>query len=853
MSSAREPQLVQALEGIPLAKIAAGGSHSMAVSLSGSVYSWGKNAFGQLGLGHTEDRFLPTYVNALEHKKTVFVSCGGEHTAVLSKDGLVCTFGAGCHGQLGHNSTCNELYPRFVAELFGARVSQVACGRWHTLVYVPDLEDVYSFGSGSEGQLGNRSKSDQLIPLPIKLRKKGRRFNQEASASKEQIKVIAGDNQSIVISLKEKNSYANLNQALARVGEEETDKWVSNLDPNQWQNIKRNIKLIFSLTACLNGSFLKKSQDEHFRTSQEAAGINMSALLLFSDKMAKNPKVLTGVMDAVKKLVQSLNSSATSPEALRVFVIIPIIIRTQDLCSDSPLKQLARAIQFLQPEGKQTLESLWSNLDFPFFKDLVDNYQRLSSIMLSSFIKQRGSLKPEYLTEVISWPFQILQMLYKVNCRTGFRIQEKNFYVPEVKEMLLLPKFNPTQNIEQVQEIFMSKFNEIKFALRVFTQIPCVLDMEAKIQLHDLNRCFLYFEYSWPYFGVFTEVSVSRQNLVQDTWMFLRSMQDINFQHFLKVCFYGEPGIDDGGLSQEFFTILTRELCAPEAQIFRHFEESHLIWFSSQVPAQEDIYFLIGNIFGMALYNMKIAAFPFPLALFKKMVDIPLTLEDLKELCPIEGRCLQALLDEQYDDIIESMMLDFTVMKEERGSKVSVELKENGANIPVMKYNRTEYVDAYVNYVFNDSIKEQFNDFMRGFVRGSPTKHWNMFFPAELRVVLLGRTEYNWERLEENAKYNGYEKSDETIRNFWVVFHGLPEEKKMDFLAFLTGTNRVPSQGMESFVFTIEDAGKENPDLWYPEASTCLHSLSLPRYSSQDVLQEMFLFVLEHYEKFGLA
>uniref|UniRef100_A0ACB8E8Z2 Uncharacterized protein n=1 Tax=Sphaerodactylus townsendi TaxID=933632 RepID=A0ACB8E8Z2_9SAUR len=227
MRPAWVPRRVQALDGIPLARIAAGGYHSMAVSLSGSVYSWGKNAFGQLGLGHTEDKHSPTYVKALEHKKTVFISCGGEHTAVLTKDGLVCTFGAGCYGQLGHNSTRNELFPRFVAELFGVRVSEVACGRWHTLVYVEDLWKVYAFGSGSQGQLGNGRMCDQLIPLPVDFAEK------EGSASEEKIKVIAGDNQSILLFLKKKNSYASLNQTLARIEEEEIDKWVSDLDSNK--------------------------------------------------------------------------------------------------------------------------------------------------------------------------------------------------------------------------------------------------------------------------------------------------------------------------------------------------------------------------------------------------------------------------------------------------------------------------------------------------------------------------------------------------------------------------------------------------------------------------------------------
>ncbi|NXR11850.1 HERC5 ligase, partial [Semnornis frantzii] len=162
-----QPQVVETLKGISLAQIAAGGSHNITVSLSGAVYSWGKNDFGQLGLGDTEDRHCPSYVAALEHWKTVFVSCGADHTAVLSKEGVVCTFGAGGAGQLGHNSTRNELTPRVVAELWGARVSQVACGRWENTSNTPSKK-VYLFGS-DEGQLGEKTKTNQLIPLPVDL------------------------------------------------------------------------------------------------------------------------------------------------------------------------------------------------------------------------------------------------------------------------------------------------------------------------------------------------------------------------------------------------------------------------------------------------------------------------------------------------------------------------------------------------------------------------------------------------------------------------------------------------------------------------------------------------------------
>lgn len=61
-----EPQLVERLKGVPLAQIAAGGDHSMCVSLSGAVFSWGKNSSGQLGLGDMKGK-------EEEHQEGVFL------------------------------------------------------------------------------------------------------------------------------------------------------------------------------------------------------------------------------------------------------------------------------------------------------------------------------------------------------------------------------------------------------------------------------------------------------------------------------------------------------------------------------------------------------------------------------------------------------------------------------------------------------------------------------------------------------------------------------------------------------------------------------------------------------------
>lgn len=48
------PQIIHSLQGIPFAQISAGGAHSFALTLSGAVFGWGRNKFGQLGLNDTK-------------------------------------------------------------------------------------------------------------------------------------------------------------------------------------------------------------------------------------------------------------------------------------------------------------------------------------------------------------------------------------------------------------------------------------------------------------------------------------------------------------------------------------------------------------------------------------------------------------------------------------------------------------------------------------------------------------------------------------------------------------------------------------------------------------------------------
>lgn len=163
----RLPTVVIALQWTPIMQLAAGGSHSAVVSYTGALYMWGKNEFGQLGLSDNSRRVVPTLQRSLRDQKVAHISLGDEHSAALTTEGGLFTFGAGMYGQLGHGRTANELLPRKVFELMGTPIVQVSAGRCHTLA-ANKYGRVYSFGLNGSGQLGVGSNQSSLVPLEMR-------------------------------------------------------------------------------------------------------------------------------------------------------------------------------------------------------------------------------------------------------------------------------------------------------------------------------------------------------------------------------------------------------------------------------------------------------------------------------------------------------------------------------------------------------------------------------------------------------------------------------------------------------------------------------------------------------------
>lgn len=160
------PRLLESMAAKRVAQISACGFHTAIVTDAGELFTWGEGKFGRLGHMSERNCHSPTIVEYMVGKKPRQVSCGGFHTAVVSEDGRLYTFGGGEHGQLGHNDRVNKMTPTFVEALDGMFVSQITCG-WSHSVALTVKGLVYTWGNGDHGKLGHGNGRKVAVPQAV--------------------------------------------------------------------------------------------------------------------------------------------------------------------------------------------------------------------------------------------------------------------------------------------------------------------------------------------------------------------------------------------------------------------------------------------------------------------------------------------------------------------------------------------------------------------------------------------------------------------------------------------------------------------------------------------------------------
>ncbi|KAJ2747137.1 putative E3 ubiquitin-protein ligase [Coemansia sp. BCRC 34301] len=174
-------------------------------------------------------------------------------------------------------------------------------------------------------------------------------------------------------------------------------------------------------------------------------------------------------------------------------------------------------------------------------------------------------------------------------------------------------------------------------------------------------------------------------------------------------------------------------------------------------------------------------------------------LGDVSQFRPDLARGLRALLQYRDDDVEDIFCLTFEASYDAYGEVVTVPLVPNGSSVSVTSQNRVEYVMRYLQWVLNDSIAKQFEPFKRGFYYVCGGNALSLFKPEEIELMVRGSGE-DWDPKDLMAvtELVNFEQGCEVLSWFWEVLQEMAPADRRLFLAFVTGSDRLPTVAANS-------------------------------------------------------
>jgi alpha-tubulin suppressor-like RCC1 family protein len=147
-------------------QISCGNKHTAAIKTDGTLWTWGRTIEGQLGYNASAPPFqivspITTFAGGTNWKQ---VSCGSNHTTAIKTDGTLWGWGYNQQGQLGINNTTESILTPVTTFAGGTNWKQVAGGGSHTAAIKTD-GTLWVWGSGDSGRLGTNNTTNRLTPV----------------------------------------------------------------------------------------------------------------------------------------------------------------------------------------------------------------------------------------------------------------------------------------------------------------------------------------------------------------------------------------------------------------------------------------------------------------------------------------------------------------------------------------------------------------------------------------------------------------------------------------------------------------------------------------------------------------
>lgn len=389
-------------------------------------------------------------------------------------------------------------------------------------------------------------------------------------------------------------------------------------------------------------------------------------------------------------------------------------------------------------------------------------------------------------------------------------------------------------------------------------RLPSSLDQNVPQYKRDFRRKVIYFR-SQPALRILPgqcHIKVRRDHIFEDSYQEIMRQTPEDLKKRLMIKFDGEEGLDYGGVSREFFFLLSHDMFNPFYCLFEYSSHDN---YTLQInpnsginPEHLNYFKFIGRVVGLGVFHRRFLDAFFVGALYKMMLHKKVVLQDMEGVDAEFYRSLKWICDNDITDILD---LTFSAEDERFGEIVEVDLKPGGRDIEVTETNKHEYVELISEWKISKRVEEQFKAFINGFNELIPQELVNVFDERELELLIGGLAEIDVEDWKKHTDYRGYQETDQVIQWFWKCIKEWDSEQKARLLQFTTGTSRIPVNGFKDLQgsdgprrFTIEKAGESNQ---LPKSHTCFNRVDLPPYTSYESMKQKLTLAVEETVGFG--
>lgn len=353
------------------------------------------------------------------------------------------------------------------------------------------------------------------------------------------------------------------------------------------------------------------------------------------------------------------------------------------------------------------------------------------------------------------------------------------------------------------------------------------------------------------------DMVVHRDTLFEDSYRHIMDKKDYDLRNKLWIEFFGETGLDYGGVTREWFFLLSHQIFNPYYGLFEYSATDN---YTLQInphseacnPEHLSYFHFIGRIIGMAIYHGKLLDAFFIRPFYKMMLGKKITLFDMESVDNAYYNSLIYVKDNDPADLELTFSLDDSIF----GETQNVELIPDGANVAVTEENKEEYIEAVISWRFVNRIEKQMNQILKGVQEVVPSNLLRLFDANELELLMCGLQKIDVKDWKANTIYKGgYGPSSQVVHNFWKCILSFDNEMRARVLQFVSGTSRVPMNGFRELYgsnglqkFTIERWGSAD---MLPRAHTCFNRLDLPPYTTFKELKSKLLTAIENSEIFS--